>query len=161
MRKSVVIAVATCVLTASVAFAGESSKCTLSTQECLNEMAAKMKRSGWIGVMLEREKDGLLHVTEVVAGSPAQRAGIQPGDTLYAMNGIPLIVGNESKIQKARADLKPGSSITYNVRRDGGSRDLTMTLAPMPTDIMAKYIGAHMLEHAAQDLAAAKDGKGK
>lgn len=148
------------VLLPVLVLAGDSSKCTMSTQDCLNELALKMKSSGWIGVVLDRDKDGTYLVQEVVSGSPAQKAGIQPGDTLYAMNGIPLIAANDDKIQKARKDLKPGSSVTYTIRRNGGTRDLTMTLAPMPADAMAKYIGAHMLEHAAQDMAAAKGSKG-
>jgi len=161
MKTKHVLAAAASVVAMTLALAGESPKCPLSTQECLNQMAAKMKNSGWIGVVLDREKDETLLVKEVVAGSPAERAGIHVGDTLYAMNGIPLIPANDAKIQKVRKDLKPGSSVTYTVRRDGGSRDLTMTLAPMPADVMAKYIGAHMLEHAAQDMAANKDHKGK
>lgn len=162
MRRTWIAAVAAAgMLTGTLAIAGETWHCKLSTQECLNQMAANMKNSGWIGVVIERDKDDLWLVKEVVAGSPAQKAGIEPGDTLYAMNGTPLTTENESKIQKIRKDLKPGSSVTYTVRRDGGSRDLTITLAPMPADLMAKYIGAHMLEHAAQDMAAAKDPKAK
>jgi C-terminal processing protease CtpA/Prc len=141
--------------------AGPTEKCPYTTQECLNAMAAKMQNSGWIGVVLDRDKDENWVVKEVVPGSPAQRAGIHPGDTLHAMNGIPLRSENEMKLQKIRKDFKPGGSVTYTVRRDGGSRDLTMTLAPMPADLMAKYIGAHMLEHAAQDMAASKDPKAK
>lgn len=160
-RKLGQAAAAVGLLAATLAVAGETAKCPMSTQECLNEMAVKMKNSGWIGVVLDREKDGTWLVKEVVEGSPAQRASIQVGDTLYAMNGIPMLPENDAKLQKIRKDLKAGSSVTYTVRRDGGSRDLRITLAPMPADLMARYVGAHMLEHAAQDMAANKEQKAK
>ena len=106
--------------------------------------------------MLDRGDDELYVVKEVVPNSPAERAGIQPGDILYAMNGIPILPANDEKLYRARKGLKPGSSVTYTIRRNGGSRDLRITLDPMPANVMAKYIGEHMLEHAAQDMAGPK-----
>src|SRR5262245_28070417 len=61
-------------------------KCTETTQDCLDHMAAKMKTSGWVGIELEHnETDGTLTITKVVPGSPAEAAGLQPGDELYAL----------------------------------------------------------------------------
>ena len=111
---------------------------------------------GWVGVELDRpggEEYGPMTVTRVVEGSPAESAGIQAGDLLIAMNGIELAEGNDEKIKADRASWKPGSSVTWTMQRDGADRNLAITLAPMPADILAAYIGKHMLEHASAELA--------
>ena len=73
-----------------VAWAGEKEKekCAYDTQSCLNYMSTKLRTSGWIGVELERDSGGIYVVKKVVDGSPAQSAGIQPGDGLLALNGV-------------------------------------------------------------------------
>ena len=43
--------------------------------------------------------------------------------------------------------------MTWTRQRDGADRTLAITLAPMPADILAAYIGKHMLEHASAELA--------
>lgn len=154
MKKALLLGL---LLACSPALAGEPAvkpKCTEDTQSCLNKLATKLRSSGWIGVFLDRESDDQLYVVkEVVPQSPAEKAGIRAGDFFVAMNGIPLTVDNEEKLYKVRSSLMPGSSITYTIRRDGANRDFTMTLAPMPADMVAKLIGEHMLEHAATDVA--------
>jgi len=51
-------------------------------------MATRMKNSGWVGVELDvDEKSGVMTVNKVIPGSPAEAAGIQTKDVLYALNG--------------------------------------------------------------------------
>jgi C-terminal processing protease CtpA/Prc len=149
---------AVALLVATSAWAGSGSKCTRSTQECLDYMATKMKDSGWVGVELEGDdvKYGPMTVVKIIDGSPAQKAGIQPGDILVAINGIPLEEGNQEKLASARAASKPGQSVTWTMRREGEKRDVTITLAAMPADVLARYIGQHMLEHVTAEAAASK-----
>ena len=40
--------------------------------------------------------------------------------------------------------------------RDGADRELAITLAPMPADVLAAYIGQHMLDHAQMELASSE-----
>lgn len=73
----------------SAAFAGGAGyKCTKTTDECLNAMVSDMKTRGWIGCELDKDESGALVVKRVVAGTPAEAAGIQVGDQFIAMNGI-------------------------------------------------------------------------
>ncbi len=142
-------------LAALPAFAGHSGeKCTETTQACLDHMAQKLKSSGFVGVELDTDKnpEGLT-VTRVIPDSPAEAAGIQPGDILIALNGVRINQKDEEALAKARKEWKPGQSVTYTIKRDGADRQVTLTLAPMPADVMAKYIGMHMLEHASIDVA--------
>ncbi len=50
----------------------------------------------------------------------------------------------------------PGQEITYTITRDGSNREVNLTLAPMPADVLAKWIGQHMMDHAQVDVAQKK-----
>lgn len=143
------------VLLAAPAFAGEG-KCNASTQECLDKMAAHMKDSGWVGVELEKSDIGGYEVAKVIPGSPAEEAGIRAGDVLFAMNGIEISEKNEEALMKVKKGLSPGKSVDYTIKRDGYDRQVTVTLAPMPADVLARYVGQHMLEHASAGIATGK-----
>ncbi|NNE44271.1 MAG: hypothetical protein HKN12_08670, partial [Gemmatimonadetes bacterium] len=56
---------------------GEYDPCEHSTQECLDYMAQRMKDSGWVGVELDMSEHGGYEILRVIAGSPAEDAGIQ------------------------------------------------------------------------------------
>ena len=118
-------------------------------------MAANLKSSGWIGVELDIDEDtGSRVVKKVVPGSPAEAAGILSGDVLVSLNGTKLAKGNEDALMQAKKDMKPGQTVTYVISRNGLDKKVELTLAPMPADVMAAYIGRHMLEHANMQVAA-------
>ncbi len=156
MRKTLLAMLAMAVAATVPAIAGHGhEKCSYDTQACLNMMSEKMKNSGWIGVDLDKNAEtGVLTEKKVIEGSPAEKAGLKTGDVLYAIDGIVLNDANQEKIKKAKMAWKPGTSISYTIKRDGQDRKAAITLAPMPADILAKYIGEHMLDHAAVEVAA-------
>jgi serine protease Do len=117
-------------------------------------MAQKMKTTGWIGVELDdHPKSGLMEVTKVVPGSPAEAAGIRPGDVFVAADGTDISMSKPDALQKAKTEWKPGTKVVLTIRRDGVDRDVAVEMAPMPADMLARYIGEHMLEHAAMAAA--------
>ncbi len=137
-------------------FAGDHGKCTYGTQECLDHMAASMKSSGWVGVELETDNPEGYAVTKVIPGSPAEAAGIEAGDILVALNGVAFKKENDEALTKARKEWKPGQVVSYTVKRNGGERQVSVTLASWPADMIARSIGLHMLEHANSDSAPTK-----
>jgi C-terminal processing protease CtpA/Prc len=140
---------------AKAAMHASATKCTYSTQECLDHMAARLKSSGWVGLELEKdEATGLMTIQRVIPGSPAEGAGLQPGDVLFALNGVEINDQNEDALKAAKKDWKPGQQVNYTLKRNGQERKATLTLAPMPADVLAKFIGQHMLEHATTEVAA-------
>ena len=159
MKSTILAAVllSTLPVAVAVAVAGEKEKekekCAYDTQSCLNYMSTKLRTSGWIGVELERDSGGIYVVKKVVEGSPAQNAGIQPGDGLVALNGVAMTVENDKKLGEMRHTMKPGSQVTYTIRRGGSSKELTLTLGSWPADLVARYIGEHMLDHAGATVA--------
>lgn len=155
MRKLLSALVAVAFFAAIPAIAGEGHKCTAGTQECLDKMAAKMKKSGWIGVDMEYNKEKSLSVIKaVVPGSPAEEAGLKAGDVFYAMNGIEYTKANKKAIGAEWEKLSPGKKIRVTVKRGGETKDLKVKLGNMPADVLAKYIGQHMMEHATTEVAA-------
>lgn len=134
---------------------GDHAKCTETTQSCLDHMAMKFKTAGWVGIELEKDDaSGALTVVRVVPGSPAEASGIQSGDTLYAVNGVTISDKNEEALKKAKKDWAPGQNVNYTVKRNGQEKQIALTLAPMPADVLAKFIGQHMLDHTSNELAA-------
>ncbi len=150
MRKLVLVLVVALAV-GSVALAGDY-KCTKGvaddTQNCLNMMAAKMEKRGWVGLHLDQTEDGAYKVELVVEESPAEAAGFAVGDKLVALNGIRFDEANEEALHKEWENMTPGKEVTYTVAR--GSKDVTIevTLAPLPDEVLAQAVGEHMLKHA-------------
>ena len=147
--KKVFLVVALVFVLVAPAFAGDYNKCTAGTQECLNKMAEKLQNKGWVGIELDRDEEtGALSVTLVVDDSPAQAAGFKAGDKLVAMNGLVFGEASEEALEEAWGGMKPGKEIAYTVSRNGHDEDLDVTLGKLPEDVMAKWVGQHMLDHA-------------
>ena len=71
-------------------------------------------------------------VNEVVAGSAALKAGIEPGDVIRSVNGTP--VNTFSDLPPAIGALPPGSKVRLSVLRDGKEREITATLTELTED---------------------------
>ncbi len=160
MSRRVLVAIACCAaLLAASSLAGDSRKrCTMPLSDCLDKMSSTLKTSGWVGIEFDDAvvSGGGYRVVKVVPQSPAENAGLKPGDILYALNGVPIARENAAALAKARKEWKPGQSVTYTIRREGVDRDIALTLAPMPADVMARWIGEHMMEHVTSERAASK-----
>ncbi len=87
----------------------------------------KVRRDGWTGLKLQAvdpqmaryfglsEPTGAL-VSNVDAGSPAEKAGIKPGDLILKYQGRP--VRSASSLQVQLDDLEPGQKISLDILRD-------------------------------------------
>jgi S1-C subfamily serine protease len=88
--------------------------------------------SGYLGVQLDRRIDGGSGalVSEVVAGSAADNAGIEVGDVVVAVDGEP-ITGQAGLIATIR-NLAPGDKATVSLVRDGDTLDVSVVLGQRP-----------------------------
>lgn len=128
-------------------------RCPKDTQSCLDEMVARLRKSGWLGVEYDESTvtAGGFRISRVVPGSPAEGAGIRAGDVLISVDGARFADNTPehcATCAKTKDRWVPGQAFDYVVRR--GTADLRMhvTLAALPSDVMAQMIGMHMLEHA-------------
>ena len=88
--------------------------------------------SGYLGVQLDRRIDGGSGalVSEVVAGSAAEKAGIEVGDVVTAVDGEP-ITGQAGLIATIR-NLAPGDKATVSLVRDGEPLEVSVVLGERP-----------------------------
>jgi len=75
------------------------------------------------------EKQGVL-VGQVESGSPANRAGIQPGDLITQIDGQPI--ADEATLPKTIQRHKPGDTIELTIARGDQEREVQVSLAERP-----------------------------
>ncbi|VXB63572.1 putative periplasmic serine endoprotease DegP-like [Luteimonas sp. 9C] len=68
-------------------------------------------------------------VQEVLPGSPAQRAGIEPGDVIRAVDGTEIIASSE--LPPLVGGKTPGTKVRMQVLREGRTRDFDVTLTAL------------------------------
>lgn len=66
------------------------------------------------------------YVMNIVEGSPAQRAGIQPDDIITRINGDKVTTTND--LARIIGKKKVGDSVSFTVWREGQERSFTLTL---------------------------------
>jgi serine protease Do len=76
---------------------------------------------------LDRPRGAL--VAQVEKGSPAEKAGLKPGDVLLGINGRP--VERSAEIPPLVAAVKPGTKATLDVWRDGKKQALAVTVGEL------------------------------
>jgi serine protease Do len=102
---------------------------------------------GWMGVQVQpvtkdiadsmglKQTEGAL-VAEPQPGSPAEKAGIKPGDVIMAVNGTP--VKDSRDLARHVAQLAPGTSVKFDIVRDGESKSISLTLGELPNERQAQ-----------------------
>ena len=89
-----------------------------------------------VGVLLDQEYSGEgVRVSAgpqngqdaVTPGGPADEAGVQPGDVILAVDGVPVTAPEELIVQVRPKAV--GEQVVLTVRRDGREQKLTVTLA--------------------------------
>ncbi|MDD5623764.1 MAG: S41 family peptidase [Candidatus Peribacteraceae bacterium] len=77
-----------------------------------------------IGVQVE-DKAGVLTVVTPLSGSPAERAGMKPGDEILAVDGVSIVgIGYLDAVDKVRG--KAGTKVLLHIRRNGAEFDLSV-----------------------------------
>ncbi len=109
------------VIPSAKAHAAEGAWLGVSTQELTSSL-----REG-----LDYEGDGVL-VTSVIAGSPADQAGVRKGDILLSFNSRTLT--SPEQLRTLVTEARPGREVALGIVRDGERRTLSAELATRETD---------------------------
>ena len=81
----------------------------------------------WLGLYASDSQEGVV-VTGLAAGGPAVQAGLAEGDSITALDGVPIEdLGELWRTLWGQGDA--GVRVTLRIARDGRSRDLTVTTA--------------------------------
>jgi serine protease Do len=72
-------------------------------------------------------------VSQVVAGGPADKGGVKPGDVVIEFNGRPIV--NTTDLQRMVTVIKPGTSVALKVVRNGKEQTLHATVEELDLDM--------------------------
>lgn len=97
----------------------------VSIQELTTELAAAMNR---------KDTDGAL-VAEVLAGTPAAKAGFVDGDLVLTLNG--KAIKDPTDLTRSISALQPGEKAKIKVLRDGKEKVLNVTLGQRDAEQLA------------------------
>jgi serine protease Do len=75
-----------------------------------------------------KRPDGAL-VSAVEPGSPAAKAGLEPGDVILKFNGKEIV--NATDLPVEVGDSKPGTSVKLDLFREGANKELDVTLGQL------------------------------
>ena len=135
-----VIGINTAILSETNAYAGIGfalpSKTVVDVYNQLTGPEHKVSR-GSIGIMFDAVENPAIArvygsgtgvpISSVVAGSPADQAGLKVGDTVTSVDGKKVTKGSE--LVSEIAARKPGTKVTLGFLRNGKTQDATVTIA--------------------------------
>jgi serine protease Do len=135
-----VIGINTAILTDTNAYAGVGFALPSNTiAQVYNQLTGPEHRveRGSIGIEFNAQENpaiarvyggqGGITISSVVPGSPAERAGLKVGDTIFSVDGKPIKNGDE--LVSDIAGRKPGSKVTLGYYRNGKKDEASVTVA--------------------------------
>jgi Do/DeqQ family serine protease len=102
---------------------------------------------GWLGVsLIDLDRDSLQALgvdnrrgalaSQVFIGSPADKAGIRPGDFIVAVDGKEI--RGSTQLTQTVGNIRPGDSAVFTVIRDGVSRDFNVKIETRTDEVAAE-----------------------
>ncbi|GHO47668.1 S41 family peptidase [Ktedonospora formicarum] len=70
-----------------------------------------------------------LSILQVDSGSPAEKAGVRPGDTVVTVNGLPTYIGQQP-VQQAILQLSAQAPVQLQIQHPGSDKIISVHLTP-------------------------------
>jgi putative serine protease PepD len=102
-----------------------SSKATAQTL-----IAGGQVQHAYVGVRIEGAEGGA-KITQIVAGAPADKAGLKKGDVITSFGG--KAINSADDLTAAVFQAKPGEKVTVTIIRNGTTQHLSLTLGVQPS----------------------------
>ncbi len=122
--------------------AGPNGAVTHTVRILRRDDDADAKNQGWLGVMISATASGdagIVTLTNIIPGSPADKAGFQAGDEVVSVDGE-AVSGDISRAIHMIKAHEAGDDVTIVVLRDGEEVSLTATLGSRDTsERLAKF----------------------
>lgn len=100
-----------------------------STAQGAPSPASPRKGGAWLGIQIA-SADGGVRVEQVLPGSPAEKAALQRGDTITAVNGS--AVASPNQLRERVTGLNAGDKVSLTVLRNGSSHTIEVILGAAP-----------------------------
>lgn len=126
------------------AFAGGAPCPDLDECPCVMELTENLVNKGWVGIRMDDES-GRWTLVEIFPESPALRAGLQKGDVLVELEGVPYVEERKEELHGIYMSKGPGDSLEYVIERDGEEKTVRLELARMPNKLLALWLGEKIL----------------
>jgi len=98
------------------------------------------EQSGFLGVTLDPDAAGAT-IFQVTAGGAAEKAGIQPKDTIVLIDGHEIV--NQESLINTLLGYKAGETVKITLERDAKRMVLSVTLGKRPSELMPKGKGGN------------------
>lgn len=121
--------------------AGDGEACASKTgdwQAHWQKKEAMLRKVAWDGINVDMET-GKMIVKDFDQDAPGQKAGIRAGDVLAALDGKSLEDLTGQQLWEVMKTIEIGQTVTYGVIRDGHTKKIKVTMAPVPESIIASY----------------------
>ncbi|NUO02270.1 MAG: PDZ domain-containing protein [Saprospiraceae bacterium] len=106
----------------------------------------------FIGVYTSTNSNGNgVDVNGIISGTPAEISGVQRGDIILEMDGVPVNTHNELLVERNKH--KPGQEFTLTILRNGATIDIDARFKACPTDSKPEVIA----EEVPQELVVAEE----
>jgi len=104
---------------------------------------------GWLGIMIQditpdlaksfgiKTDKGVL-ISDIVKGSPAEKAGLMRGDVIVRFNGQEI--ENAHKLSQLAAATPPGTQTKIDILRNGQEKTIPLEIGTMPQEAQKKAI---------------------
>lgn len=95
-----------------------------------------------IGVVMGMDNEQKIHIVGIMENSPGQKAGLQEGDEILAVDGVPV---TQMAFDEVAAHVRgqAGTDVVLTIMRDNANQDITITR----DNIKLKTIGHKMLDN--------------
>lgn len=129
---------------AAVLYAQEP-RCTASARECDEQIRQFLSGRRYLGATIEERNPGLV-IKSVIAGGPAARAGLRPGDRLIAVNGKSLTRSTTREFKQIIADARETGRLWIILARAGAYARIEARLEPYSKEQLNKIVAAHLAQ---------------
>ncbi len=102
---------------------------------------------GWLGIFLQELSGDLIEalgvnegvlVSEVIEGSPAEKAGIEVGDVIVEFDGEKIV--SIPQLQGVVSETSPGKRVKVGILKDGRKKKLMVNTGEMPEQFAAAEV---------------------
>jgi predicted metalloprotease with PDZ domain len=123
----------------------QSHKCSTPARECEQQIRQMLTGKRYLGVQVEEMNPGLL-VKSIVPDSPADRAGLDKGDRLMAVNGHSTVKATIADFKKILGDIGANGRLWIIVQRHGVLKTFDARLEPYSKAQIDKIVAQHLQE---------------
>jgi predicted metalloprotease with PDZ domain len=132
-------------LIAAATVSAEEPKCGGAARECEQKIRQMLSGRRYLGATIEDHNPGLI-IKSIEPDSPAERAGLESGDRLIAVNGKPMTHASAREFKQILAGARETGGLFIIIARGRRYTKVDAKLEPYTKDVIAKIISAHMAQ---------------